>query len=74
MCNTDYLKRRREMELQFTDGITIDTGGSLRKLHLQDGWYVVGEGYLIAVASEDEAERTIIQMTSPKQVCGHEEH
>jgi hypothetical protein len=54
------------MELQFTDGITIETSGPLRKLHLtEDGWYVVGDGFCIPVASEDEAEMTIIQMTVP---------
>jgi hypothetical protein len=62
------------MKLKFSDGITIDTGGPLRKLHLEDGWYVVGEGFLIPVASEDEAERRIVEMSAGKHVCGHGEY
>ena len=33
--------------LHFNDGISIDTGGKLRILKLQDGYYVVGEGMLL---------------------------
>jgi len=40
--------------LRFSDGVTIDTSGPLRKLVLRDGIYLVGEGYLIPV--KDEAE------------------
>ncbi len=65
MFNLMYLIGSREMKLQFTDGITIDTGGPLRKLHLEDGWYVVDEGFLIPVASEGEADETILKMTEP---------
>lgn len=50
------------MELQFSDGVTINTGGPLRKLHLEDGWYVIGNGFCIPVASEDEADKTILEM------------
>ena len=62
------------MKLEFNDGITIETSGPLRKLQLEDGWYVVGKGFCIPVASEIEADKTIVEMTSSKQVCGHEEH
>lgn len=62
MFNPEYLRGKRKMELKFNDGITIDTGGSLRKLHLADGWYVVGEGYCIPVADEGEADDTIVEM------------
>ena len=41
--------------LRFSDGITIDTSGPLRTLHLHDGWYVVGKGMLIPVGSEQKA-------------------
>lgn len=51
------------MKLKFTDGVEIDTGGPLRKLHLEDGWYVVGNGFCIPVASESEADETIVKMT-----------
>jgi len=73
MCNNAYLYGKIEMKLHFTDGITIDTSGSLRKLQLEDGWYVVGEGFLIPMASEDKAEETIVKMTAPEKIHGHEE-
>jgi hypothetical protein len=41
-------------KLSFSDGIEIDTSGELRLLELYDGWYVVGEGLLIPVDSEEE--------------------
>ena len=40
--------------LRFNDGIEIDTSGELRLLELYDGWYVVGEGLLIPVDSEEK--------------------
>lgn len=45
--------------LRFSDGISIDTRGPLRPLKLHDGWYVVGEGFLISVESLQEAEEVI---------------
>jgi len=44
------------MTLKFSDGIQVDTSGPLRTLELPDGWYVVGEGKLIPVKDEEEAE------------------
>ena len=61
------------MTLKFSDGVIIDTSGPLRKLHLEDGWYVVGNGFCIPVASEREADKTIVEMTEPKQLGDHEE-
>ena len=49
-------------KLKFSDGITVDTSGELRKLKLYDGWYVTGKGYLIPVKSEGEAEYIIKKM------------
>lgn len=51
------------MLLKFSDGVTIETGGPLRKFRLNDGWYVVGNGFCIPVASEGEADETIVEMT-----------
>src|SRR5208283_379200 len=45
--------------LKFTDGVEIDTSGPPRKLHLHDGWYVVGEGLLLPVADEVEADEEL---------------
>ncbi len=61
------------MKLKFSDGIVIDTAGPLRKLHLKDGWYVVGNGFCIPVADEGEADETIVKMSDRKQVRDHEE-
>jgi hypothetical protein len=51
------------MILKFTDGVVIDTGGPLRKIHLEDGWYVTGAGFCIPVGTEQEADETILGMT-----------
>ena len=61
------------MKLEFSDGIIIDTAGPLRKLKLEDGWYVVGNGFCIPVASESEADKTIVEMSSPKHLAGPED-
>ena len=60
------------MKLEFSDGITIETSGPLRKLHLEDGWYVVGAGFCIPTASECEADKTILEMTESKRSDGQE--
>jgi hypothetical protein len=62
------------MELMFSDGITIETAGPLRKLQLEDGWYVVGNGFCLPVDSEREADETIVKNSEPKQVRDHEEN
>ena len=41
--------------IKFNDGVNIDTSGPLRTLKLFDGLYVVGQGYSIPVADEEEA-------------------
>lgn len=61
------------MELKFSDGITIETSGPLRKLHLEDGWYMVGNGFLIPVSSEIEAQKAIIEMAELTKVVGNED-
>jgi len=43
--------------LKFNDGVEIDTSGPLRKMQLEDGWYVVGEGILLPVDDENEANK-----------------
>ena len=45
--------------LRFNDGMTFDTSGPLRAECRSDGWYVLGEGMLIPVASREEAESYI---------------
>jgi hypothetical protein len=43
------------MKLCFSDGVEIEVDGPLRTLHLDDGWYVTGEGILFAMDSEAKA-------------------
>ena len=62
----DIQQEEKRVKLKFSDGVVIETAGPLRKLHLEDGWYVVGNGYCIQVASEGEADETILQITSSK--------
>jgi hypothetical protein len=47
--------------LKFSDGEVFDTSGPLRKEERQDGWYVIGNGYLIPVASEEAADRWLLE-------------
>ena len=49
--------------LRFTDGKSFDTSGPIRKVERHDGWYVIGEGQLIPVRDEKEAEEVIKRLT-----------
>jgi len=48
--------------MQVSDGMTFDTSGSLHVVCKTDGYYVVGDGYLIPVDSREEGEQTIQDM------------
>ncbi len=51
----ELLKNIKEVtKLEFSDGMTIHTHGSLRVVEFSDGWYVAGDGKLIPVKSKDE--------------------
>jgi len=54
------------MVINFSDGISVDTSGELRVLLLDDGYYVVGKGFLIPVADAEEAAATIREMNQQK--------
>ena len=45
--------------LRFTDGMTFDMTGPLRITRRRDGMYVIGEGMLVPVNDEEEAQRLI---------------
>jgi hypothetical protein len=45
--------------LQFSDGMSFDLDGALRLTLRSDGWYVVGEGTLMAVDSVEEGREFI---------------
>jgi hypothetical protein len=55
-------KLRKVLKLEFTDGMIIHTDGELRTLELSDGWYVIGEGKLIPIKSEEEGNKIISQL------------
>jgi hypothetical protein len=44
-------------KLRFSDGMEFDTSGPLRKERRSDGLYIVGEGILIPVKDDEEADR-----------------
>jgi hypothetical protein len=46
-------------QLKFSDGMIIHTHGPLRTVEFSDGWYVVGEGKLIPVGSEEDGKKRI---------------
>ena len=58
------------MVLHFTDGVSINTSGPLRILLLDDGAYVVGQGNLIPVDSQEEAEERIARMNADRKPAG----
>lgn len=45
--------------LRFSDGVNIDTSGPMRTLKLKDGWYAVGEGFLIPCVDREEAQKIV---------------
>jgi hypothetical protein len=58
------------MTLHFTDGVSIDTSGPLRMLLLEDGLYVVGQGMLIPVDTQQEAEDEIARLNESRKPAG----
>jgi hypothetical protein len=42
------------IKLEFSDGMIIHTHGPMRVVEFSDGWYVVGDGKLIPVLTEEE--------------------
>lgn len=49
-------------KLKFSDGEVFETSGPLRKEERYDGWYVIGQGYLIPVNSEEDADQMIVKL------------
>jgi hypothetical protein len=48
--------------IAFSDGVSFNTSGAPRAEKRWDGWYVVGDGMLIPVADEREANGVIATM------------
>jgi hypothetical protein len=65
--------------LQFSDGVTINTGGPLRLNYLSDGLYVVGEGMCIPCSDSTEAlsiienKKIMSKSEDPQILCFSEE-
>jgi hypothetical protein len=54
----ELIKNIQEViELRFSDGMIIHTHGPLRIIELSDGWYLVGEGKLVPVGSEEDGKK-----------------
>jgi hypothetical protein len=49
--------------LRFTDGESFDLSGPIRKEERYDGWYVLGDGKMIPVRDEEEADKVIVRLT-----------
>ena len=53
-------------KLIFTDGESFDLSGPLRLEERYDGWYVLGNGRMIPVASQDAGRRLIDEQLASK--------
>lgn len=49
--------------LRFSDGMSINTGGTLRVIRKSDGYYVVGENMCCPVDSREDGKELIKAMT-----------
>ena len=52
-------KLKRMSKLKFSDGEEFDLSGPLRIEERSDGWYVLGENKMMAVASQSEGLKLI---------------
>lgn len=55
----EYKEFLKESILKFTDDEEFDTSCKLHTEERNDGWYVIGDGHLIPVSSEEEGEEEI---------------
>ena len=53
------MKLNQPRQIRFTDGVNVNIGGPLRTLKLKDGWYVVGEGFIIPCRDKEDAENEL---------------
>lgn len=56
------------MPLRFSDGMTFNTTGPLHLTRRSDGWYVCGNGFLMAVKDVEEGLEII------KKIKGEDNH
>lgn len=50
-------------KLTFSDGVSFDLDRPIHAELREDGWYVVGNGFMMAVESQEEAWQVIKDMT-----------
>lgn len=64
----------KEANLNFSDGVTLNTGGKLRVVKKYDGYYVVGDGMSVPVSDREEGYELINELNNPseKPWKGHE--
>ena len=55
------------MKLKFSDGMEIDTSGEYRVIRKSDGLYIVGNGFLCAVETQEEGEEMLRQLKGPSR-------
>lgn len=54
--------------LKFNDGEQFDTSGPLRTEYRYDGWYVIGNGFLIAVNSKEDGIQLIKDLSKTHEI------
>ena len=58
-ATANIIQTMSETWLTFDDGEKFNTSGPLRKEKRKDGWYVMGQGRLIPVETETQADNYI---------------
>lgn len=56
-------------KLRFSDGMEFETSGPMRVVQRSDGWYVVGEGCVIPMKTQEMAERYITELEATKRAA-----
>jgi hypothetical protein len=55
-------------QLKFSDGETFNLSGSLRVELRSDGYYVVGQGMMMAVDTLEQGQKVIVDKNSDKKI------
>ena len=69
--NINQQKQRTMSTLTFSDGETFDTSVELQLTRRKDGWYVIGEGYLLPVKDIDEGRKRLKEMKEDIELLRH---
>ena len=69
--NINQQKQRTMSILTFSDGETFDTSVELQLTRRKDGWYVIGEGYLLPVRDIDEGRKRLKEMKEDIELLRH---